>query len=52
MIKDRVAVSWSGGKDSTMALYYIVKQKKYEVAYLLTTITEGFERVTMHGVRR
>jgi uncharacterized protein (TIGR00290 family) len=52
MIKDKVAVSWSGGKDSTMALYYITKQKKYEVAYLLTTITEGFERVTMHGVRR
>lgn len=52
MHKDKIVISWSGGKDSTMALYYITKEKNYEIAYLLTTITEGFERVTMHGVRK
>src|SRR5579875_526433 len=49
---DKVAVSWSGGKDCTMALYKIMLSKNYDIAYLLTTITEDFDRVTMHGVRR
>lgn len=47
-----VAISWSGGKDCMMALYEVIKRKDIQVACLLTTITEGFERVTMHGVRK
>ncbi len=43
---------WSGGKDSAIALYEIQKSKKYEVVSLLTTITEGYDRISMHGVRR
>jgi uncharacterized protein (TIGR00290 family) len=42
---------WSGGKDSAMALFTLLQQKEYEVASLLTTVTEGFERISMHGVR-
>ncbi len=47
----RVAVSWSTGKDSLMALLRALSSGK-EVVCLLTTLTEGYERVTMHGLRR
>ncbi|HLZ11857.1 MAG TPA: diphthine--ammonia ligase [Candidatus Acidoferrum sp.] len=43
---------WSGGKDSAMALHELLQRKEVKVAGLLTTVTEGFERVSMHGVRR
>jgi len=43
---------WSGGKDSAMALYTLLQQKHFEVAALLTTVTEGYDRIAMHGVRR
>src|SRR5271154_7519526 len=42
---------WSGGKDSAMALHPLLGQKQYQVAALLTTVTEGYERISMHGVR-
>jgi len=47
-----VLVSWSGGKDSCLALYEIQQSREYKVAALLTTITEDYDRVSMHGVRR
>ncbi|MGB2667771.1 MAG: hypothetical protein WAK48_27495 [Candidatus Acidiferrum sp.] len=43
--------SWSGGKDSAMALHVLVRDPHYEVVSLLTTVTEGYERISMHGVR-
>lgn len=46
-----VLFCWSGGKDSAMALHRLVEQGA-PVAALLTTVTEGYERVSMHGVRR
>ena len=49
---EKVLFSWSGGKDSAMALYEIQKSKEYEVAALLTTVTEDYDRVSMHGLRR
>jgi len=48
---EKVLVSWSGGKDSAMALYEILKDPGYQVAALLTTVTEGVDRISMHGVR-
>ena len=45
-------LSWSGGKDSTMAAYHLLASHKYEIAALLTTVTEEFGRISMHGVRR
>ena len=51
-VKERVVLSWSGGKDSAMALYQMLASRKYEIAALLTTVTEEFDRITMHGVRR
>ena len=44
-------LGWSGGKDSSLALRKIIAEGRYEVASLLTTCTEGFRRVSMHGVR-
>jgi uncharacterized protein (TIGR00290 family) len=43
--------SWSGGKDSAMALHALLQDPNFEVVALLTTVTEGYERISMHGVR-
>lgn len=43
--------NWSGGKDSSLALYHILKNKEYDPSLLLTTINSTFNRVSMHGVR-
>ncbi len=43
---------WSGGKDSAMALHALLQQNEFRVMALLTTVTEGYERISMHGVRR
>ena len=47
-----VVISWSGGKDSCVALYEIRREQKYRVAGLLTTVTRDYDRISMHGVRR
>jgi uncharacterized protein (TIGR00290 family) len=44
-------MSWSGGKDSALALMALRSEPGIEVRALLTTVTEEFERVSMHGVR-
>jgi len=49
---ERVVLSWSGGKDSALALHELSRSGDYEVAALLTTITEGTDRVGMHAVPR
>jgi uncharacterized protein (TIGR00290 family) len=46
-----VVISWSGGKDSCMALHEMQKTE-HHVAALLTTITRDYDRISMHGVRR
>lgn len=43
---------WSGGKDSALALRSLLGQENVHVAALLTTVTEGYDRISMHGVRR
>ena len=48
----KVLVSWSGGKDSALALYEILKDQDYQVSALLTTLTGDYDRISMHGVRR
>ncbi|MGH2994971.1 MAG: ATP-binding protein [Gaiellaceae bacterium] len=47
-----VALAWSGGKDSALALRALRETLGIEVCALLTTVTEGYDRVSMHGVRR
>ena len=47
-----VLVSWSGGKDSCMALREVQRTPNIRVEALLTTVTRDFDRISMHGVRR
>jgi uncharacterized protein (TIGR00290 family) len=47
-----VLLSWSGGKDSSLTLDALRKSSEWEPAGLLTTVTEGYDRISMHGVRR
>jgi uncharacterized protein (TIGR00290 family) len=49
---EKVLVSWSGGKDSAMALHTVLSKENLEIAALLTTVNEEYDRISMHGVRR
>jgi len=49
---EKVLASWSGGKDSAIALYELKKKGEFEVAGLLTTVNEDYDRISLHGVRR
>ena len=49
--RPRAVVSWSSGKDSAFSLYEVRRVGQLEVVGLLTTVTETYARVSMHGVR-
>ena len=51
-MQEKVILSWSGGKDSSLALHELRASDAYQVAALLTTVTEDYDRISMHGVRR
>ena len=51
-VMEDVLVSWSGGKDSCLALYELQQAGRHRAAALLTTVTRDYDRVSMHGVRR
>jgi uncharacterized protein (TIGR00290 family) len=51
MTTKRVLLAWSGGKDAALALHELRASKEYEVVALLTTVTEEYDRISMHGVR-
>jgi uncharacterized protein (TIGR00290 family) len=51
-MKRPVALSWSGGKDSSLTLHQLRDGDELEVVALLTSVTRGYERVSIHGVRR
>lgn len=51
-MKPKVLLSWSSGKDSAWTLHVLRQQNEVEVAGLLTTMNEQFQRVAMHGTRR
>src|SRR3712207_3067171 len=47
-----VVVSWSGGKDSTLALAAALSDPALDVRALVTTVTSTYDRISIHGVRR
>ena len=47
-----VALSWSGGKDSALTLQALRASGEYDVTALITSVTRGYERISIHGVRR
>ena len=49
--KQKIILSWSGGKDSALALHRLLNSNEYEVVGLLTTVTEEYNRISIHGVR-
>jgi len=51
-VREDVLFCWSGGKDSAMALHALRADADYRITALLTTITEEYDRISMHGVRR
>jgi tRNA(Ile)-lysidine synthase TilS/MesJ len=49
--RQKVVMSWSGGKDSALALHELRADPRYEVVALMTSVSEEFRRVSHHGVR-
>ncbi|WP_443939059.1 diphthine--ammonia ligase [Pedobacter sp. MW01-1-1] len=49
--KKKCIFNWSGGKDSTLALHYALQDPELEIKYLVTSVNEQYNRVSMHGVR-
>jgi uncharacterized protein (TIGR00290 family) len=52
MMRKHVLLSWSGGKDSALALQALRADPMVEVVGLLTSVTREYERISVHGVRR
>jgi uncharacterized protein (TIGR00290 family) len=50
--RPKALISWSSGKDSAFALYEVLRAGELDVVGALTTVTETFNRVSIHGVRR
>jgi len=47
-----IILSWSGGKDSALALHTLSQDPSCEVVGLLTSVTRDYDRISIHGVRR
>src|SRR5207244_358753 len=47
-----LALSWSGGKDSALTLWTLEREARRRPSALITTVTDVYDRVSMHGVRR
>jgi uncharacterized protein (TIGR00290 family) len=52
MPKPKALISWSSGKDSAFALHEVRRAGDFDVVGALTTVTETFGRVSIHGVRQ
>ena len=45
-------MNWSGGKDSSLALYQALQSKDISPDLLFTNVNAAHNRISMHGVRR
>jgi uncharacterized protein (TIGR00290 family) len=52
MMRTQVVLSWSGGKDSALALQALRTDPNVEVVGLLTSVTCQYDRISVHGVRK
>jgi uncharacterized protein (TIGR00290 family) len=48
----KALISWSSGKDSAFALHEVLRSGEFDVVGALTTVTETFGRVSIHGVQQ
>ncbi len=51
-LKEQIILSWSGGKDSVLALWDMKKSGRFDVTALMTVVTEPDERIASHGISR
>lgn len=51
-MKEKITISWSGGKDCTLALHEISNSQQFTVHSLHTSFNEDTKRVGLHGVRQ
>ncbi|MUV12978.1 ATP-binding protein [Noviluteimonas gilva] len=51
-VKRQTVLSWSGGKDAAWALHALRSAGEVDVVALVTTVTSGYDRIAMHGIRR
>ena len=51
-VKRQTVLSWSGGKDAAWALHALRSRGEVDVVALVTTVTSGYDRIAMHGIRR
>ena len=49
-IKLKALFNWSGGKDSSLCLHHALKDERFNIQYLLTTLNGKYKRISMHGV--
>jgi uncharacterized protein (TIGR00290 family) len=49
--RPKALIAWSSGKDSAWALHVMRQTGDYDIVGALTTVSETFNRVSMHGVR-
>jgi uncharacterized protein (TIGR00290 family) len=52
LTRPKALISWSSGKDSAFALHAVRCAGEFDVVGAVTTVTETFERVSIHGVRQ
>jgi uncharacterized protein (TIGR00290 family) len=50
--KEKSLLSWSGGKDSALALIRITNDENCRIVAILTSLTEDYNRISMHGTRQ
>jgi uncharacterized protein (TIGR00290 family) len=50
-MRPKALIAWSSGKDSAWALHEARRAGDCDIVGALTTVTETFDRVSMHGVR-
>ena len=50
-MKEPVVMSWSGGKDSAIALHELLQTGDYDVVSLMTSVSQEYRRISHHGVR-
>jgi uncharacterized protein (TIGR00290 family) len=51
-VSQKLLLSWSSGKDSAWALHCLRQRGEFDIAGLLTTFNQAFDRVAMHSTRR
>ncbi len=51
-VRTPVVLSFSGGKDSALALARLMAGPRYEVVSLLATVNVRYQRASLQGIRR